>query len=224
MLHLLVADSELETVPAEISDDRIIKKKARDRGKEPEELMLDSNYFHKAMENIEDHERRGRPDIIHVCLLTALDSPLNREGHLKIHIHTRNDEVIEVNPETRIPRSYNRFIGLMEQLFEEKKIPPGDNLLEMYDSSLSEKLEEIDAESNITLSGKGRSFEGREIFQDYCLEEDIAVIVGGFPHEDFLSDVESFSDEIISIYPESLDAVTVVTHMIQFYEEEFNVI
>lgn len=50
------------------------------------------------------------------------------------------------------------------------------------------------------------------------------MIIGGFPHGDFLSDVESLSDEIIKIYPESLDAVSAITHMIQFYEEEYNII
>jgi len=47
------------------------------------------------------------------CLLTLLDSPLNKAGRLQIYIHTANNVLIEVNPRTRIPRTYKRFAPLM---------------------------------------------------------------------------------------------------------------
>jgi rRNA small subunit pseudouridine methyltransferase Nep1 len=42
-----------------------------------------------------------------------LDSPLNRAGLLQVYIHTAKNVLIEVNPQTRIPRTYTRFAGLM---------------------------------------------------------------------------------------------------------------
>ena len=33
-----------------------------------------------------------------------LDSPLNRAGLLQVFIHTVNNVLIEINPQTRIPR------------------------------------------------------------------------------------------------------------------------
>lgn len=54
-----------------------------------------------------------RPDITHQCLLMLLDSPLNRAGLLQVYIHTEKNVLIEVNPQTRIPRTYTRFAGLM---------------------------------------------------------------------------------------------------------------
>lgn len=33
-----------------------------------------------------------------------LDSPLNRAGLLQVFIHTANNVLIEINPQTRIPR------------------------------------------------------------------------------------------------------------------------
>ncbi|KAI4458002.1 nep1/mra1 [Holotrichia oblita] len=54
-----------------------------------------------------------RPDITHQCLLMLLDSPLNRSGLLQVYIHTSNNVLIEVNPQTRIPRTFKRFAGLM---------------------------------------------------------------------------------------------------------------
>lgn len=77
-----------------------------------------------------------RPDIVHQCLLMLLDSPLNRAGLLQVHvikyllnfrkflvlcssllfqvyIHTEKNVLIEINPQTRIPRTFKRFAFLM---------------------------------------------------------------------------------------------------------------
>lgn len=47
------------------------------------------------------------------CLLMLLDSPLNRAGLLQVYIHTEKNALIEINPQTRIPRTFSRFCGLM---------------------------------------------------------------------------------------------------------------
>src|SRR5579871_4232306 len=57
-----------------------------------------------------------RPDITHQCLLTLLDSPLSKAGRLQIYIHTHKNVLVQVNPKTRLPRTYQRFAGLMVQL------------------------------------------------------------------------------------------------------------
>lgn len=54
-----------------------------------------------------------RPDIAHQCLLMLLDSPLNRAGLLQVYVHSVGGVLIEINPQTRIPRTYKRFAGLM---------------------------------------------------------------------------------------------------------------
>ena len=54
-----------------------------------------------------------RPDITHQCLLMLMDSPLNRAGLLQVYIHTEKNVLIEINPQTRIPRTFKRFAGLM---------------------------------------------------------------------------------------------------------------
>jgi rRNA pseudouridine-1189 N-methylase Emg1 (Nep1/Mra1 family) len=55
----------------------------------------------------------SRPDIAHQCLLMLMDSPLNRAGLLQVYIHTEKNVLIEINPQTRIPRTFKRFAGLM---------------------------------------------------------------------------------------------------------------
>lgn len=56
------------------------------------------------------------------CLLTLLDSPLNKAGMLQIYIHTAKGVLIEVNPQIRIPRTFKRFGGLMVQLLQRLSI------------------------------------------------------------------------------------------------------
>eukprot|EP00244_Chara_vulgaris_P010932 TRINITY_DN5178_c0_g2_i1.p1 TRINITY_DN5178_c0_g2~~TRINITY_DN5178_c0_g2_i1.p1 ORF type:complete len:254 (-),score=28.67 TRINITY_DN5178_c0_g2_i1:355-1014(-) len=64
-----------------------------------------------------------RPDITHQCLLTILDSPLNKAGRLKgLYIQTEKNVLIQVNPHTRIPRTFKRFCGLIVQLLQKLSI------------------------------------------------------------------------------------------------------
>lgn len=54
-----------------------------------------------------------RPDITHQSLLMLFDSPLNRAGLLQVYVRTNHNVLIEINPQTRIPRTFKRFCGLM---------------------------------------------------------------------------------------------------------------
>lgn len=66
--------------------------------------------------------KEARPDIVHQCLLSLLDSPLNKSGSLRVYVQTTSNMIIEVNSRTRIPRAFPRFSGLIVQLFERRKI------------------------------------------------------------------------------------------------------
>lgn len=64
----------------------------------------------------------ARPDITHQCLLALMDSPLNKAGRLKVYIRTAKNVLIEVHPQTRVPRTIRRFSGLMAELLEKFKV------------------------------------------------------------------------------------------------------
>ncbi|CAO3643692.1 unnamed protein product [Cunninghamella blakesleeana] len=91
-----------------------------------------------------DNIADARPDIVHQCLLTLLDSPLNKAGHLEVYIHTAKGVVIRVNPTCRIPRTIKRFSGLMIQLLERGFIAGssdgGQRLLEIIQPPLAQYL------------------------------------------------------------------------------------
>src|SRR5271156_6413452 len=66
------------------------------------------------------------------CLLTLLDSPLNKAGLLQIYIHTSRGVLIEVNPSVRIPRTFKRFSGLMVQLLHKLYIRSDDGPQKLF--------------------------------------------------------------------------------------------
>ncbi|TDA33891.1 MAG: 16S rRNA methyltransferase [Hadesarchaea archaeon] len=214
MLHLVLADCELERVPLEIADHKVVRWWARRRGRKPTELLLDSSLFHPAMKKLKDGFRRGRPDIVHRCLLLSLDSPLNREGLLKVYVHTRNNEIIHVDPSTRLPRSFHRFVGLMEELFLRGETEGG--LMKLERGSLRELIQRIGART-LLLDPEGEPKLWKELYGE---EEEVCAVVGGFPEGGYLSDLSELPLERVCVDPEPLPSSTIVARLIFSYEEK----
>lgn len=210
-------------MPREIANHRVIQWQARRRGRRPTELLLNSSLHHQAMRGLPDGDRRGRPDIVHFCLLLALDAPLNREGLLRTYVHTRHNKIITVDPSTRLPRMFNRFTGLIEHLFLTGEAPPESPLLRLENASLAGLIERIKSKKVITFSERGERKLCRELFDGLSKEDEVCVLVGGFPRGEFLSNVAELSDELVSIDPELLRAPTVTARAIYAYEEALGI-
>lgn len=221
MLTIILAESELELIPKEIISHPLILSYAKKYNKKPKEMILDSSSHHSAMKNLPDYERRGRPDIVHIFLLSALESIANKKGLIKIIIHTRNNNAIYINPETRIIRNYPRFIGLIEQLFEKKIIRSKEStLIELHDNKSLEKIIEEKHDVFVVLSPEGKITKLSKYFKDLKKKgyNDILCIIGGFPHGDFHFDISKYVNETISIYDNPLTVWTVTNEIIINYE------
>jgi len=127
---LVIADTALETLPIKIFQHYSLKK-IRNSGKRPTDILLDRTLHHFAItsSNLEQGQKRARPDILHIILLTILATPLFKYNHLKVFIHTINNQVIKVGDNVRIPKSYSRFEGLMLDLIKNRKIISKDGVL-----------------------------------------------------------------------------------------------
>jgi rRNA small subunit pseudouridine methyltransferase Nep1 len=90
------------------------------------ELVSADSHKH-VLQKLKKDPSEYRPDILHQCLLTLLDSPLNKAGHLQVYIQTEKQVLIEVHPTIRIPRTFKRFAGLMVQLLHKLKIRSSDS-------------------------------------------------------------------------------------------------
>ncbi|MET1101531.1 MAG: 16S rRNA methyltransferase [Pyrodictiaceae archaeon] len=198
-LLLVIAESSLETVPRELWGHPSVVKSARRRGKPPSRILLDRSLHHQAMKKLPMSWKRGRPDIVHFSLLEALGSPLNKEGMLETIVHTIADIIIQIDPSTRLPRNYNRFVGLMEQLFEFGRVPPGSANPLIWISKA--KLEEhLSGRRVIMLWERGECVKLRDLANRVVSLNDPAIVVGGFPHGDFSERVLGLADEKYCIY------------------------
>lgn len=219
MLHVIFTETALETVPKMLWRHPSVKASARQKGKKPGEIVLDRALHHSAMRNIENALKRGRPDIIHLCLLEALGAPLNKEGFLRIYVHTYTGELITIAPEVKLPRNYNRFVGLMEQLLSEGQVPPGERaLLRAEEKGLPQLLNEIEPTKIVALTSHGELSNLRDVCKNLAVEERPVVFVGGYPHGPMKEDVLKLAGERVSIYRVSLDAWVVTSRMIYQYE------
>ncbi len=218
MLRLILAEAEIERVPESIAGHPAVVKNAKKRGKRPGSVLLNANLHHSAMRGLPQWERRGRPDIVHAFLLLALDSIANQRGEMEILVHTRNDEIIRVSSEIRLPKGYNRFCGLMESLFQNRVVPDHTSpLLEMEDMKLRELLENY-GDSGITLLRPGGEYKAMsEYMRDIDLKEHTFVI-GGFAVGDFQTDFSVLSHHEISISDLLLKVWTATSEVIVNYE------
>ncbi len=220
MLYLLIAEAALETIPREVWSHPVIRKYAKKRGKSPSKLLLDLSFHYNAVKKLPHIEKRGRPDIVHIALLEALGSPLNKVGKLKVYVHTFSDYIIEVNPETRLPRNYYRFVGLMEQLFELRKVPPRGKkiLLSLREGSIRDVVGEIAPTKTILMNEKGEKVSLIELAEILTNTPKPLVIIGGFQRGNFTEDTEKLADMKLSIFHEVLDTWVVVSRAITAYE------
>ncbi len=225
MLHLILLESALELVPREIIGHPAVLKNARRRKKKPTETLLDVSLHYHAMKNLPDREKRGRPDIVHISLLNALESPLNKEDKLRIYVHTYDGHIIFIKPETRIPRNYNRFVGLMEQLLTKGRVPPDaeDPLIYVKTITLKELLSKIGKKGLILLRENGEHKKPIDIVK-YALENDLAIGIGGFPHGDFSEYILEMATKQFSIYHLSLPSWIIVSRIITSAETLYNIL
>ncbi len=211
----ILADSELELIPKEIVGERSILNNARARGKAPEKLLLDASHHHPAFAKLPDSERRGRPDIVHFFLMLCIDSDLSAEGNLHAFVHTRNNDVIAVKPETRLPPHYPRFVGLIESLYEQRVVPSRENaLLELRNEVPLEVLvKALKPDEVVVLNASEKETPLAEAFGELKSKDRVVVIIGGFSKGDFRSDLSKFKHKDISFGPR-MQKVWTVTYKV----------
>ncbi len=214
-LILIVVEAALELAPRETWGHPAVRSYASRRGKRPGEVLLDRSYHHAAMKGLTEAHKRGRPDIIHLALLEALGSPLNRRGLLETYVQARSGHVIWVNPGTRLPRNYDRFKGLVEKLYKEPVVEAGgETLLRMEEKGLRELLQELSPDLRILLSEKGEYMRPTELAELILRQRRPAAMVGGFPHGDFSEETLSQAQLTVSIHPQPLDTWTTISRLL----------
>ncbi len=218
MISLILTESSLELVPNELNSHPSVISHAQKLGKLPSEILLDNSWHFAAMKGIKNEIKRGRPDLVHFCILEATTIPLYQKNEIKIYIHTIDDKVIYFGNNVHIPKSYHRFAGLIEKLFLEKTIESnGDVLLEIKNKSFSDLIDEIKPSKVIGFSSKGEKLSFENSASN--LTENSCLVIGGFQKGQFSDAVQNRIDQLISIDDSSHEAHVVVARMLYEYEK-----
>ena len=158
------------------------------------------------------------------CLLTLLDSPVNKAGKLQIYIHTAKGVLIEVNPSVRIPRTFKRFAGLMVQLLHRLSIRSTNSqekLLKVIKNPITDHLPPNCRK--VTLSFEAPVVRTTDYIESLGPKESICIFVGAMAkgHDDF---ADSFKDDQISISNYSLSASVACSKFCHAAEEAWDIL
>ena len=218
---MILAESALELVPKEIQDHNSVLAYSKKMGKKPSKVILDISWHFAAMKGIKNEIKRGRPDLVHFCLLECCTIPLYFEKKLQVYVHTIDDKVIFVGDNVRLPKSYHRFIGLIEKLYVEKKIEQdGKKLLEIKDMTFGELVDKIGAKKVIGFSIKGQTISYDKIAAD--VGRDSCIVVGGFSKGHFSDKILKKIDNLVSVDKNPLESHVVISRLL--YECEKRII
>jgi len=203
---LVLVDSALELVPRSLREHPSVLATAQRTGHAPERTLLDSSFHHRAMRRLPDADRRGRPDIVHFCALLALGSRAAAAGRLRLIIHTYGGEVISVAPGTRLPRVYDRFKGLMEQLLVEGAVPKDEPLLVVEGNSLERALADLGATRVVGLTSRGPRTTWDQLLQPGSHDGRLALLLGAYPRGDLREPTAAVAGEVASIADGPMEA------------------
>jgi len=166
-----------------------------------------------------------RPDILHQTLLSILDSPLNKAGRVRaVYVHTMRNVLFEVHVQTRIPRTFKRFCGLMAQLLTKYSIKAAGagphKLLKVIKSPVTKYLP-------VGAKRVGMSYSSpevakmKEMVRDLPQGEPVVFVVGALAKGKAEADyVDTWTS--ISNYP--LSAACCVGRICNAFEEKWDIV
>ncbi len=213
MLSIILAESSLELVPIELQNHQSVLSHSQKIEKKPSEILLDNSWHFAAMKNLENEIKRGRPDLVHTSLLSICASPLYLEDKISVYIHTINNMVIMLKNKVRIPKSYHRFAGLMEQLFLEEKISSNDNiLLELKNMNFENLIDFISPPEVVGFSTTGKVDSFENIAKN--LKKDSCIVIGGFQKGHFSDKIKNRLDKICNVNKKSLESHVITSRIL----------
>lgn len=147
---------------------------------------------------------------------------------MKVYIRTQKNILIEVNPKTRIPRTFDRFCGLMVQLLQKLSIHAAEGS--------HEKLLKV-VKNPVTLYFPpgcykvGASFSAEKKVRPIDLpalaksgtSESLVIVIGAMAHGSVVSTAGDFLDEVVSISRYPLSGAQVCSRICTAFEESWGV-
>lgn len=166
-----------------------------------------------------------RPDIIHQELMAVLDSPLNKRNKIKLVVHTEKNVLFEVNPKTRIPRTFKRFSGLMVQLLHKLKIRSSDGqdmLMKVIKNPLSSHFA---AGAHIVgFSHRGSLQKPSQLAQTLPSDKPLVFIFGAQATRGIMQEEHPYIEQMVSISEHPLSGVVAINRVLGAVEEAWDLV
>ena len=161
--------------------------------------LLDVSKHWFKLRKIKNPEKRGRPDILHRSLIALLDSPLNKVGKLRVSFSTVSNPDVSyvIDPSLRIPRSYNRFVGLFAELLRNGEIKSG-LIKKMNTRNI------LEGKKIYLLSSRGEKIGFQGLLDKIKLDDKQLFLIGGFQKGEWEKPLPF--NEKISIYDQVLSS------------------
>ena len=218
MISLIISESALELIPFELKNHPSVISHARKLGKHPSQILLDNSWHFAAMKGIKNEIKRGRPDLVHFSILEATTIPLYLENKLNLFVHTIDDKVIHFGKNVHLPKSYHRFEGVIEKLYQEKKImAKNELLLEIKEQTFSELIDEINPSKIIGFSTEGQLSSYEKIAAQ--ISDNSCIIIGGFQKGHFSDSIQNKITDLYSIGNESFESHVITSRILYEYEK-----
>ena len=163
-----------------------------------------------------------RPDILHQCLLMLFDSPLNRANLLQVYVHTQKKVLIEINPQTRIPRTFDRFCGLMVQLLHKLSIRASDTsqkLLKVIKNPITDHLP-AGCPKYLASFAAEKVQHVDEFAKEHPKNEPLVVVIGAMAKGQVDCD---YNDKFVSISNYPLSAALTCSKFCNAFEDKWNI-
>ncbi|EPX70626.1 ribosome biogenesis protein Mra1 [Schizosaccharomyces octosporus yFS286] len=194
------------------------------KAKDAKYQLLNCDDHQGILKKLNRNIAQARPDITHQCLLTLLDSPLNKAGRLQVYIHTAKKVLVEVNPSVRIPRTFKRFSGLMVQLLHKlsiRSVNGNEKLLKVIKNPVTDYLPPNCRKA--TLSFDAPTVPTRKYLEKLEPNQSVCIAIGAMAHgpDDFS---DGWVDEKISISDYPLSASIACSKFIHSMEDFLGIV
>jgi len=162
--------------------------------------LVDGSLHQHLLADIPLEQRNDRPDILHFGLLTVLGYA-SLLPDLNLNFSTSGGDWYHVDSATNLPRSQNRFYGIVEQL-----------LANTYKGSFISKTVKPDLNSStVIFSSEGSPLQSQDLKAENF-------VFGGFAHGDY-QNMDLVASPKVRLYPHPLDLWTALSLFINKYLE-----
>ena len=213
-ISFLLFDSGLELFTKSILKE-IMKQNLRvSQNQKKLDVLLENPIHGNLLKSIpEGSSKRGRPDIIHTSLLFALNSPIFLENSASISVHTRNNEIFWARNDWKIPPSYVRFRGIMEELLKYGRVPKtGEQILSLEkDISVEDWVVKQKPSAVLLMDEDGVNISLKKLGTILSTEHHPIILIGGYQRGKIQPQYRKLAQNVYSIYSRSLPTWSILS-------------